>query len=136
MGSGVSGSYKNTTGSNSSPIKKVSNPTDISKNVNEITTPSSPIRVRKKKGISDGIASGGGGGLPIGVSNPKNKKPVKRFKIGDTVVLIASFRMFVVGTIGIIKSQVDNDNYEVELFDRSNTPCGVFVIPARFLALL
>lgn len=134
MGSGVSGSYKNTAGNNSSPVKNPTISTNINKNVNEITT--SPIRVRKKKGISDGIASGGGGGLPIGVSNPKNKKPVKRFKIGDTIVLIASFRMFVVGTIGIIKSQVDNDNYEVELFDRSNTPCGVFVIPARFLALL
>ncbi len=134
MGSGVSGSYKNTAGNNSSPVKNPTISTDINKNVNEITT--SPIRVRKKKGISDGIASGGGGGLPIGIGNSKNKKPVKKFKIGDTVVLIASFKMFVVGTIGVIKSQVDDDNYEVELFDRNSNSCGVFVIPAKFLTLL
>ncbi len=134
MGSGVSGSYKNTAGSNSAPTKSTANNNNINKVIDEATT--SPIRVRKKKGISDGIASGGGGGLPVGVGFDKNKRPKKKFKVGDTVVLIASFKMFVVGTIGIIKSQVDNDNYEVELFDRNNRPCGVFVIPAKFLALL
>lgn len=132
MGSGVSGSYKNTTGSNSSPVKSYPNSAD--ENKIPVVTTSSPIRVRKKKGISDGVASGGGG-ASIGGGYTGHNKPAKKFRVGDTVVIIESFKGFVIGTIGIIKSQLADDYYEVELFDMSNNSCGVFVVPAEALAL-